>query len=436
MADDLNIDGTPWWRNVNMAKIETAQRLSQSQKSSSRPASRPASPASRPSTSAVIPSTSTSRPLTPAAAPFISTSAAPVAPLSYVPQRRTELPAEDTMDGGERLDIDMENPTPPGWYKALGLDKVKKAPRIPPGIEEHLNKISTGIKKCNDAAAKNMAPSPEELKKINDGIHRAFFLDLSAMHIRQKGLLYNNRGLPQIFNSNTVDYPWYIKEDAAELYIKWWQRDTNPDLFRGIVLGRTKNAKIGRESAADKLDPKYKRKKGDFHGNGHLRNGQWWPTQLCAVRDGAHSATVAGICGRTEEGAFSCVMSGGSYPNIDRGDEVWYYGTESDDPSRPTDSTQHMIESCKLKTPVRVLRASKMTTEGPNDYKPAEGMRYDGLYKVISYEVKNLAKQVHLFHLVREPDQGPIRNSGPEIRPTPEELNALAKAKIEKKYLA
>ncbi|KAH0399490.1 hypothetical protein KCU89_g6154, partial [Aureobasidium melanogenum] len=436
MADDLNIDGTPWWRNVNMAKIETAQRLSQSQKSSSRPASRPASPASRPSTSAVIPSTSTSRPSTPAAAPFTSTSAAPVAPLSYVPQRRTELPAEDTMDGGERLDIDMENPTPPGWYKALGLDKVKKAPRICPGIEEHLNKISTGIKKCNDAAAKNMAPSPEELKKINDGIHRAFFLDLSAMQIRQKGLLYNDRGLPQIFNSNTVDYPWYIKEDAAELYIKWWQRDTNPDLFRGIVLGRTKNAKIGRESAADKLDPKYKRKKGDFHGNGHLRNGQWWPTQLCAVRDGAHSATVAGICGRSGEGAFSCVMSGGSYPNIDKGAEVWYYGTESDDPSRPTDSTQHMIESCKLKTPVRVLRASKMTTEGPNDYKPAEGMRYDGLYKVISYEVKNLSKQVHLFHLVREPDQGPIRNSGPEIRPTPEELDALAKAKIEKKYLA
>ncbi|KAG9960841.1 hypothetical protein KCU61_g6170, partial [Aureobasidium melanogenum] len=410
MADELKIDGTPWWRNENMAKIEKAQRLSQSQKSSSRPASRPASPASRPSA--------------PAAAPSTSTSAAPVASLSYIPQRRTELPAEDTMDGGER------------WYKALGLDKVKKAPRIPPGIEEHLNKISTGIKKYNDAAAKNMAPSAEELKKITDGIHRAFFLELSAMAIRQKGLLYNDRGLPQIFNSNTVDYPWYMKEDAAELYIKWWQEDTNPDLFRGIILGRTKNAKIGRESAADKLDPKYSRKKGDFHGNGHLRNGQWWPTQLCAVRDGAHSATVAGICGRIGEGAFSCVMSGGSYPNIDRGDEIWYYGTESDDPSRPTDSTQHMIESCKSKTPVRVLRASKMITEGPNDYKPAEGMRYDGLYKVVSYEVKNLAKQVHLFHLVREPDQGPIRNSGPEIRPTPEELNALAKAKIEKKYLA
>ncbi|KAK6003141.1 hypothetical protein QM012_000986 [Aureobasidium pullulans] len=417
MADELKIDGTPWWRNVNMAKIEKAQRLSQSHK----PESRPASP---PSIVAAAPSTST------------STSAVLVAPLSYVPQRRTKLPAEDTIEGGERLEIDLRNPEPPRWHKDISLDKVRRAPRVPPGIEEHLNKIMSGIKKCNEAAARGLTPSPDEFKKINDGIHRAFFLDLSAMAIRQEGLLYNDRGLPQVFNSTTVDYPWYIKEDAAELYIKWWQKDTNPDLFRGIKLGRTRNDRIGRESAADKLDPKYNRKKGDFHGNGHLRNGQWWPTQLCAVRDGAHSATVAGICGRAGEGAFSCVMSGGSYPNIDKGDEVWYYGTESDDPSRPTDSTHHMIESCKLKTPVRMLRASKMITKGSNDYKPKEGMRYDGLYKVVGYEVKDLAKQVHLFHLVREPDQGPIRNSSPAVRPTPEELDALAKAKIEKQYLA
>lgn len=80
------------------------------------------------------------------------------------------------------------------------------------------------------------------------------------------------------------------------------------------------------------------------------------------MRDGAHSATVAGICGKAGEGAFSCVLSGGSYPNIDSGDEIWYYGTESDDPARPTDSTQHMIESSRNKMPVRVIRTSKMTT--------------------------------------------------------------------------
>lgn len=340
------------------------------------------------------------------------------------------------MEGGERLQIDMTRPEPPAWYDKIKLDQVKKAPRPHRSIEEHLDKIKDGIRKCNDAFAKNMRPDPAEFTKINDGIHRAFFLDLSALTIRVKGLLHNDRGLPAIFNSSTVDHPWYIKEDAAELYLKWWQKDTNPDLFRGIKLGRTKNAKLGRDSAVDSLDPKFKRRKGNVHGNNYLRIGQWWPTQLCAVRDGAHSATIAGICGKTGEGAFSCVLSGGSYPNIDSGDEIWYYGTESDDPSRPTDATQHMIESSRNQIPVRVLRTSKMTTEGPNEYRPEAVMRYDGLYKVVGYEVKRESKQIHLFHLVREPGQGPIRYKGPEVRPTPEELESLSKSKFERQYLA
>jgi hypothetical protein len=434
MIDDMLIDGTPWWRNVNMAKQEEAKHLSQFQRQTTRGVSTPptsagAPPTSKPAATAPITQATFSR--------SITNAAAPVAPFSFVPQRRTELPAEDEMEeGGDRLQINMISPEPPTWYSNIGTDKVRKAPRIPSGIEEHLNKILTGIIKCNEAVSKNMQPNSAEFIKINDGIHRAFFLDLSALTIRVKRLLHNDSGLPAIFTSTTVEYPWYIKEDAAELYIKWWQKDTNPDLFRGIKLGRTKNAKLGRDSAADSLDPKFKRRKGNVHGNTHLRNGQWWPSQLCAVRDGAHSATIAGICGKTGDGAFSCVLSGGSYPNVDNGDEIWYYGTESDDPARPTDSTQYMIESSLNDTPVRVLRTSKMTTEGPNDYRPTAGMRYDGLYKVVDYEVKDKYKQVHLFHLVREPNQGPIRHTGPEVRPTPEELETLAKAKIEKKYLA
>lgn len=220
--DELKIDGTPWWRNVNMAKIEKAQQLQKSSASRpasrpvSRPASRPASPTSRPSTSAAVPSTSAS------AAPSASVSAAPVAPLSYVPRRRTELPTKDTINGGERLDINIRSPTPLDWYKAIGLDKVKRAPRISPSINEHLNKICTGIRKCNELVAKKIAPSADDLNKINDGIYRAFFLNLNAIAIRLKGLLFNDRGLPQIFNLTTINYPWYIKEDTTELYIKWY----------------------------------------------------------------------------------------------------------------------------------------------------------------------------------------------------------------------
>ncbi|KAI5202555.1 hypothetical protein E4T39_04667 [Aureobasidium subglaciale] len=431
MADELMIDGSPWWRNVNMAKIKEARHLSQQyQQATSRPVMSP--PIATTSAPVSVPVAKSH--VSPPAVVVSTSSSVPVAPLSFVPQRRETLPFEDSIVSAEYPDAD--NPTPPKWYSNIKREQLQSI-RVPAGVEEHLNKIHSGINKCKEKASKHVTPTAAAFQKINEGIHRAFFLDLTAMTIRKKFLLHNDRGLPAIFRSDNVDYPWYLKEDAAELYIKWWSKDTDPGLFRGIKLGRAKNSKIGRDSAADTLDPKYAgRRHGNFFGNGHLRNGQWWPTQLCAVRDGAHSATIAGICGKSGEGAFSCVMSGGSYPNIDRGNEVWYYGTESDDPTCPTDSTRHLIENSKSHQPVRLLRAAKMNTEGANDYRPAEGMRYDGLYEVVGYEIKNLAKQVHLFRLVRLPDQGPIRNSGPEVRPTPEELAACAKAKMEKKYLA
>jgi hypothetical protein len=132
---------------------------------------------------------------------------APVALLSFVLHRRTEMPAEDTMEGGNDIEINMSSPEPLVWYSSIGPDKVRKAPRILSGIEEHLNKITTGIRKCNDAAIRKMAPDPAEFLKINDRIHRAFFLDINAMTIRVKRLLHNDSGLPAIFTSTTVDYP-------------------------------------------------------------------------------------------------------------------------------------------------------------------------------------------------------------------------------------
>ncbi|KAL2027707.1 hypothetical protein VTO58DRAFT_110395 [Aureobasidium pullulans] len=338
MADELLINGTPWWRNVNMAMIEDAR--SRSQVNASRPTTPPPAP---------VPPVAHTASASPPSAP-------PVADLSYIPGPRTTLAPEDT-----------------------------RPPRPLPEVDEHLNKITSGIKNCINAIERKTAPSPADFEKINDGIHRAFFLDLNATTIRKRRLLHNDTGLPRVFCSTLsggVEYPWYLKEDAAELYIKWWSRDTDPGLFRGIRLGRQKNVRLGREATVDRFLPGYTgRRHGDFHGNGPLRNGQWWPSQLCAMRDGAHNATVTGICGNSI-GAFSCVMSGGSYPNIDRGEEVWYYGTESEDPTRPTDSTQYMINSSRSHEPT------------------------------------------------------PIGSSGPGVRPTPEELEALAKIKIEKKYLA
>jgi len=78
MDDQLMMGGTPWWRNVNMAKQEEAkafflsQRSQKSQKSTTRPASPP-------------PASADTSPSIPAAAPITQTPAtarAPVAPFS------------------------------------------------------------------------------------------------------------------------------------------------------------------------------------------------------------------------------------------------------------------------------------------------------------------------------------------------------------------
>lgn len=76
--------------------------------------------------------------------------------------------------------------------------------------------------------------------------------------------------------------------------------------------------------------------------------------------------------------------------------------------------------------PVRLLRSHKLKS----DYAPEKGFRYDGLYDVVSVErldPANSLRQRHRFRLVRQPEQDRIRSSGPEVRPTTQELEEYAK---------
>lgn len=463
MEDEMMVDGKPWWTFDSMAKLEE-MRQSRHEPAVPLPhqttAQPPPVPPSRQTAKqqpavkrnvepivqpVVKPAVKTGPvgPLTlPSAGTAVTTPAAPPRRAARPPSKRKETSSEDDAAGETTVTVpvpNLDDPSPPGWYDKISPQQANRV-RVATSIEAPLDQIESGIQNCLAAVTKGRAPDPAEFEEINDAIHKIAFLQLNPSIIRKARLLHNDTGLPKIFCqrcSGNVNWPWYMVEDAAELYTKLWSNDFDPNLFRGIVQGRSKNEKLGRTGTADHVDRKFEgRRRGFFHGNGHLRNGQWWPTQLCAVRDGAHSAIVGGICGNKGEGAWSCVMSGGEYPNVDNGDEVYYYGTESSDPTTPTDATLRMIESAKSGEPVRVLRAAKMTTQGTNRYKPAEGMRYDGLYKVEGYEVKDLTKQVHLFHLVRVPGQGAIRYRGPEVRPTREELEALEaldKAKKKKK---
>lgn len=93
--------------------------------------------------------------------------------------------------------------------------------------------------------------------------------------------------------------------------------------------------------------------------------------------------------------------------------------------AKPSAGTLHLKDSCKYKTPVRVLRSSALPA--PNPYRPAKGVRYDGLYDVVKYEILDAETAMHRFTLSRCDGQESIRYQGFEKRPTDEELAEYSK---------
>jgi len=55
-------------------------------------------------------------------------------------------------------------------------------------------------------------------------------------------------------------------------------------------------------------------------------------------------------------------------------------------------------------------------------YAPEKGIRYDGLYDVIDWEILKPETAAHRFHLRRQSGQDPIRYIGVEKRPTNREI--------------
>lgn len=154
------------------------------------------------------------------------------------------------------------------------------------------------------------------------------------------------------------------------------------------------------------------------------------PLQICALRDGAHGEIEAGIHGQMGKGAYSIVLSSGGYADIDEGDKIRYCGTAGSD-FQPTAGTLLLKEAVKLRTPVRVLRSASLPAG--DVYRPAKGLRYDGLYDVKSFEILEPETAMHRFTLHRRGGQDPIRYRGAEVRPTEEELEADAsRRKLEK----
>jgi len=288
------------------------------------------------------------------------------------------------------------------------------------------------LKNCIGRWEELMRAKPLNRKKLDnytnelrDHVHKAEFLDVDKYVVKTVRILAVENGLPRIF-AEDADFPWDLKADAYQLYVRWMRQDFEKNVLRGI-----KTMANDSNRTSDRLDPEYKVEhppNAKRYGDDGLVLGQCWPSQLCTVRDGAHGSSQGGIFGEREKGTYSIVLSGGGgYNDRDDGDTIVYSGTEGKN-FTPTEATQHMITSCTLGNVIRVIRSHHLPTK--NKYRPEIGLRYDGLYTAKTYELVDKEKQIHLFTLERCPGQHMIRyGDGPEGRPTRFEVTEYKKLK-------
>lgn len=333
------------------------------------------------------------------------------------------------------------NRRPPQWYKELPKpNNTRDANKS--DEETMLFRIKDAIRTAKASNAQNRdVVLPTQFGKIISMVHKIIFLNVTDKLLRKTRMLDNNDGLPQLFDdefSGGVPWPWYLRADAEELYNKWCGKVFETDLYRGLIRAMRGKGK-GLSTSSDTLgkDSKhYRLVNPKQHGNGLLINGTWWPTQLAVLRDGGHGSSQGGITSDPVEGAFSVIMAGGldpnnkPYPNIDRGDEVLYCGTDnpSTELNEPSRDTKAMILNHKNGQPVRLFRSSNLGSK----FAPELGFRYDGLYSVVGFEVLDPPEEKrkrHRFRLLRCEGQDPIRSEGPEKRPTKEEIYEYEKDK-------
>ena len=288
---------------------------------------------------------------------------------------------------------------------------------------ENLKYINTLIRELKTKAISG-GSTEDQVAKIRLRLHQMSFYDFLSKDLLVKSRVLEGGGLVQIFEGDAEVFPWDIRDDSRVLYQRWMAGKLDPSLLIGIQTFNRKS-KSGRDGISRSLDRDYKdRTLCNYQGEGSLTNGMWWPLQLCALRDGAHGEIEAGIHGCPNIGAFSIVLSGGGYQDVDEGEVVKYCGTHGSNGAESA-NTQCLMRTYSKKSQVRLLRSHALPPA--NKYRPLKGIRYDGVYVVREYELLNAETAMHRFTLVRVEGQGPIRFSGVEKRPTEEEMSEYRK---------
>lgn len=86
-----------------------------------------------------------------------------------------------------------------------------------------------------------------------------------------------------------------------------------------------------------------------------------------------------------------------------------------------------MLKTYENQQPVRVLRSASLPADNP--YRPSRGIRYDGLYRIISHEILDQKTVMYRFSLARIRGQDAIRHSGEGMIPSNAQVVALNKVR-------
>src|SRR3569833_2062305 len=224
------------------------------------------------------------------------------------------------------------------------------------------------------------------------------------------------------------------KKDGAPRTVRAPPRDHPIFGEQGIMHGTVLSH--GKKGRRYRLNVNCPRRSAANFGHNGLQAGAWFPMQIVALARGAHGASQAGISGHQELGAYSIVVAG-TYHDLDsdEGDTLYYTGSQSHKNTDPnyagdsTSTTNMLKKSLENGRPVRVLRSASSKSA----WAPSVGMRYDGLYRVVSLRHPTNAKggKYEQFKLVREPGQLPLQSL---FHTSPSHEQAKAFKKISQGY--
>jgi hypothetical protein len=205
-------------------------------------------------------------------------------------------PSSETMEGVEYPVTGGKKYLPhegmPEWYQQVTALEERELKKRRPQEIIALEALKTCITRCEDADNKGDHGALQQLhEELRNHVHKAeVTLRMDRAKTKVSRILTTQNGLPRIFSGNG-GLPHDLKADSFQLYSRWWCGNFDQDLLRGIII------KKGKDRNGDRIDPEYRKlypTTAKFYGDDGFVLGQWWPTQLCAVRDGAHGAAQGG----------------------------------------------------------------------------------------------------------------------------------------------